>query len=180
MIKLLGILFFLGMTGNICAVQKDVLDVGKVTADRVNVRSGPSLSYDILTKSNKNDVVFIVARDKEWCQIQLSEDTSLWIHEKLLKQDGETGVVLKEGVNIRAKPSIKSSIVCQLQKGDVVQLRDKKYEWWKIKAPAHAFGWLHGKFIEHYLSFETYQKLQREEGLEALIKKAAIPLSDSI
>lgn len=52
---------------------------GKVTASpRLNIRSGPSTSYSILTTSNYGDVVELIEKSNGWYKVKLSNGTTGW------------------------------------------------------------------------------------------------------
>lgn len=71
---------------------------------------------------------------------------------------GSAGVVLNERVNVRARPSLVSEVICQLNTGSRVQILDsirsenpqpgKPKEWYRIQVPAQATLWVSSQYID--------------------------------
>lgn len=57
---------------------------GKVTGNRLNVRSGAGSNYTVVGKLKKDDIVCILEKDEEWYKIQPIEKSYGWVHEDFL------------------------------------------------------------------------------------------------
>lgn len=84
------------------------------------------------------------------------------------------GVVLNERVNVRARPSLASEVICQLNTGNRVQvlehLRPEKpqpgepKEWYRIQAPAQATLWVSSQYIDPETKAVTASRLNVRVG----------------
>lgn len=71
---------------------------------------------------------------------------------------GAEGLVLNERVNVRARPSLTSEVICQLNTGSRVQILDsirsenpqpgEPKEWYRIQAPSQATLWVSSQYID--------------------------------
>lgn len=61
---------------------------------------------------------------------------------------GEHGKVLKDKINVRARPDSNSEVIAGLKKGDTVDIRERKGEWLKIAAPAGTKCYVAAKLIK--------------------------------
>lgn len=76
----------------------------------------------------------------------------------LAEAKGAEGVVLNERVNVRARPSLVSEVICQLNTGSRVQILDsirsknaqpgEPKEWYRIQVPAQATLWVSSQYID--------------------------------
>lgn len=65
---------------------------GTVTGDRVNVRTGPSLSATIIDKYYTGQKVTIIAKEGDWYKISLANDQIAYIYGEYVKAVDETQV----------------------------------------------------------------------------------------
>ena len=59
--------------------------VGTVTENAVNLRKGPGSAYDRLGSIDAGLGVSLLARHKDWFQVQLTNGTKAWVFSDLLK-----------------------------------------------------------------------------------------------
>ncbi|NTV62895.1 MAG: SH3 domain-containing protein [Oscillochloris sp.] len=59
--------------------------VGTVLENAVNIRKGPSSSYERVGSINAGTEVALLAKHKDWVKIQLSDGTKAWIFSDLMK-----------------------------------------------------------------------------------------------
>ena len=87
---------------------------------------------------------------------------------------GSEGVVLNERVNVRARPSLASEVICQLNTGSRVQILDsirsenpqpgEPKEWYRIQAPAQATLWVSSQYIDPETKAVTASRLNVRVG----------------
>ena len=65
-------------------VSADYVEEGRVTADRLNVRSGPGISYGLLTRIGRGTEVEVLKEKDGWLRIPVPERTRLWISARYL------------------------------------------------------------------------------------------------
>lgn len=84
------------------------------------------------------------------------------------------GVVLNERVNVRARPSLASEVICQLNTGSRVKVLDRfssekpqpgePKEWYRIQAPAQATLWVSSQYIDPNTQAVTASRLNVRVG----------------
>ncbi len=147
--------------------------VGIVTGNKVNIRSGPHESHEIIGQANFEEILYVIEKKDDWAQVVLPKSVSLWVYSKLIeKKDNETGIAKKDGVNVRVKPNIKHFAICQLFKDEEVEILGEKWEWYQIKPPKNTVGWIHNNFIKQHMTLEEYEDYLREERISQLFKDA--------
>ncbi|MCG3147693.1 MAG: hypothetical protein PCFJNLEI_01134 [Verrucomicrobiae bacterium] len=62
---------------------------------------------------------------------------------------GGKGTVLKNNVNVRARADKNAEVIAQLQKGDTVDVRERKGEWLRITAPPQTKCYVASKFVQN-------------------------------
>lgn len=68
-------------------VHQDFIKDDIVTADAVNVRSGPSLGGSISCQLNRGDIVEVISHEGEWIRIQPPIQARAWIHKDYVIYD---------------------------------------------------------------------------------------------
>lgn len=66
---------------------------GTVTGDRVNVRTGPSLSSSILDKYNTGQKITILSKEGDWYKISLENNQEAFIYGQYVKPTDTTQVI---------------------------------------------------------------------------------------
>ncbi|MFH1024034.1 MAG: SH3 domain-containing protein [Planctomycetota bacterium] len=122
--------------------------IGKVTADRVNVRSGASPNHTILRIAGKGETVKVLDRKGEWLKIALPAESKLWISAKFVTIEGAGATVTGENVQVRAKGDLKGEAVCEVSKGTVLTVKEKKGDWVAVVPPEGAGGWIYAKYVK--------------------------------
>jgi cell wall-associated NlpC family hydrolase len=67
---------------------------GKVTGDRVNVRSGPSTSSSILDKFNTGDKIIIASKEGDWYKITLANNKIAFIYGEFVQPVDASQVIV--------------------------------------------------------------------------------------
>ena len=84
--------------------NKDVAtkeSVAVVNTDKLNVRSGPSTSYDIIGSFSKNDGVDLLSIKNGWYKIEMEDGKIAWTNGQYITLAGE---VTADKLNIRKGP----------------------------------------------------------------------------
>ncbi|NOX59769.1 MAG: SH3 domain-containing protein [Planctomycetes bacterium] len=127
--------------------------IAKVNATEVNIRSGPSTNYYIVTKLHKGDRVDVREEDNGWYGIVPPPGcfSLISVHYVDLGE-GNEGVVNGESVQIRAgsnRDSRRYAVQTKLNEGDVVEVLSSSPEGYlKIKPPEGAYIWIHGELVD--------------------------------
>lgn len=86
---------------------------------------------------------------------------------------GDEGVVLNERVNVRARPSLASEVICQLNTGSRVQILrhirsenqpGEPKEWYQIQVPDQATLWISSQYIDPDTQAVTASRLNVRVG----------------
>ncbi len=134
-----------------------------VSEDNVNLRLKPSLSSDVVRVLNKGQKLYVKSYKNGWISIGLSNGITGWINEKFVTAQKPTHSVNvssrgdistmkvryinSEGVNLRQSPSLSSSIVSVLSRGEKIFVQSYKSGWIGIYLESGKKGWVHEKFI---------------------------------
>ena len=66
------------------AAQEPAKVYGTISANSVNIRSGPGLNYNVITMMNWGDRVEILGNTEEWYNILLSDGSEGWVFHELI------------------------------------------------------------------------------------------------
>ena len=131
---------------------------GTVTADALNVRSGPSTSYGITTKLYKGDKVEILETSNGWHKIKASNGKIGWVSGDYIKvSSGSTSqpststtkaTVTATSLNVRSGAGTSYSVITKLSKGTVVDVIESASNGWKkVKTSNGTTGWVSGSYL---------------------------------
>lgn len=120
----------------------------EISRGPVNVRSGANTNFEIVSKLNQGDKIIVLDKSYEWYKIQLPLQSEAYIRADYIKEiNKEAGEILGTRLNIRSKPDSTSSVLGQLNQGDIVRLIKKNADWWQIEPPSGTIAWVHGSFV---------------------------------
>ncbi|WP_044339545.1 SH3 domain-containing protein [Rossellomorea aquimaris] len=130
-------------------------ETGKVTisVSTLNVRTGPGLSYPVLTKVHKGEEYNIVDTQNDWYKVDTGSGEG-WVAEWLVSADSASsdvsslkeGQVNTDGLRVRKGPGTSEGVVTVLSTGDRVTVSDKKGDWLFIESGTVS-GWVHEEYI---------------------------------
>ena len=128
---------------------------GTVTADVLNVRSGPSTSYSITTKLYKGNKVEILETSNGWHKIKTSNGKTGWVSASYISilqgsnsQSSYKATVNATSLNVRSGNSTSYSVITKLSKGTVVDVIESASNGWKkIKTSNGTTGWVSGQYL---------------------------------
>jgi len=125
---------------------------GTVKGDRVNVRSRPSTTAEVVAQLNKGEAVDIRGRKsvseagqtRDWLQIGLPASAKAFVASRYLA----SGVATSDGVNVRCGPGTNYRDIGKLARGETVEVVKTTGEWSQIKPTAHCTGWVAADLVE--------------------------------
>jgi N-acetylmuramoyl-L-alanine amidase len=138
---------------------------GTVNTGALNIRSGPGISYGVITYVYRSTVVTLLARnaDSTWVKVLTSGGVQGWCNARYIStaypisslpvEGGTgstyTGSVTSYGLNMRTGPGTSYAVVTSLPRGTVFTLlaRDAAATWVKIQIADGRQGWVHSGFI---------------------------------
>ena len=136
-------------TGAAFADSKDANEkepVALVNVEKLNIRSGPSTSYDIIGSFEKEDSVDLISIKDGWYKIKLEDGKKAWTNGQYITLDGEVTV---DKLNVRKGPSTSYASLGKLSQGATVQIvgTDSATGWYKIKYRT-GYGYVSNKYIK--------------------------------
>lgn len=133
------LIFLLCFTTSVLAVE-----YGSIKEEKVNVRHGPGLNYDVYYTAFKSYPLEILKRQDDWVQVVDYEGEKSgkgWIKSTLVS-DRKTIIVKVDKANIRSGPSTEFDEITQVQEGIVLIPVAEQGNWIKI----HYDGNLNGDY----------------------------------
>ncbi|MEW6064732.1 MAG: SH3 domain-containing protein [Bacillota bacterium] len=132
--------------------------VAVVTADSLNVRSGPGTQHGIAGKVKKGDRLAVLSQSGDWIKVQ-SGSTTGWVASWLVKVQnapaapvntpssppaagsGKVAVVTADSLNVRSGPGTQHGIAGQVKKGDRLTVLSQSGDWIKVQSGSTT-GWV--------------------------------------
>ena len=127
--------------------------VGKITGNRVNFRTKPSTSSDVIGKFDNGTEVEVVSVANGWCEVVYNGMTG-YVSGDYVEIDGELarqprGIVIGSCVNVRSGPSTKQGIVTKVYAGAILELLDKSDNWYCISYNGYT-GDISADYVREY------------------------------
>jgi len=143
---------------------------GRVTAYRLNVRSGSGRYYDIIGQLNREQVVSLVGRNtaSTWLQIRLPNGLEGWVSARYMwsrvpiytlpvtggdvpnPSPEPIGYVIVNKLNVRSGPGTHYGIMGWVYRYQRVRVLDRSYDgkWLKVEIAPNYQGWVYARYIQ--------------------------------
>ncbi|MHC4123159.1 MAG: SH3 domain-containing protein [Planctomycetota bacterium] len=183
-IILASIIFAVVLTSNIFAEEKEQTTVNKtetkfpytaeITANNVNIRSGPGTAYYPCGKLDKGNKVRIISAQFNWSRIIPPPGSFSWISKQYVKvspADPNTGIITGNNVRIyvgsKERKAIQSeTLQTKRNKGETVKLLGEEEDGLcKIQPPSGAYLWVK----------TVYTKIVSDLPKPVIVKPTVIP-----
>ncbi len=129
-------------------VQTPTVRLGRVVGDQVNLRAGPSTAYEVVATLARETRLAVIGSAYGWYRVRPQVPVAVYISTAFLeRKDGDIAVVTRDRVNVRARPSLTSTVCGQVHRGDPLRVLEVEDRWAKVAAPAQLAFYLHGKFV---------------------------------
>ncbi len=147
--------------------------LGEVTADKVNVRAGPNLNFEVIYQFNKGDLITITQSQYNWYKLKLPSSCILFVNKKFLKKKSDGSYAVKgSNVNIRTGAGLNFNVVGQISKKDKVNVVSTSSEWYGINACENCFGWIYAKYVKFHSTLKEYEaQIKRKEDAKISYQK---------
>ena len=142
----------------------DLPSTAVVTADRLRLRTGPSVNYHSYAELRENDGVVVVEARGAWQRIIVPQWFPLFVHGDYVREDSgrESGLETVPGTRARAArgtvsasrlivrvgPELKHEAAGILASGTVVSIRERHGEWLAIAPQPTTYAWVHGDYLK--------------------------------
>ena len=129
--------------------------VGRINGERVNLRKGPSTSYDSIAKLTKDTAVTIIAQSGKWYQVKVdSTGKEGYVFAKYVTLPAEElkfdlpATINHDNVNLRSGPSTGFTGTTRLVKDTAVTVIGTSGNWFHIKVDATGKdGWVYKDYV---------------------------------
>ncbi|MBO8172630.1 MAG: SH3 domain-containing protein [Bacillaceae bacterium] len=123
-----------------------------VTADRLNLRSGPSIESPVQGQVTKGAALTVIEQKGDWLNVRTANGKTAWVASWLVTEQHDvisqtpTVTILYPGTNIRSGPSTEHQVVARAGKGDQFPIVAREGKWFKIRLnngdTAYVAGWI--------------------------------------
>lgn len=147
---------------------------GTVPGLRLNMRSGPAVSYDIIRVLAQGEKVTLLGRNatSSWVKVAASNNLQGWVYASLLQMSaplgslpvvsgdasqppeatGQTATVSNAiyTLNVRSGPGTNFEPIATVSRGQIVELlgRDSSSTWLNIRTPGGVVGWSSARYLD--------------------------------
>jgi cell wall-associated NlpC family hydrolase len=141
---------------SLSAIDSYASQTATVTADALNVRSGPSTTHSVIGKLYKGNTVDILQISNGWCEVKLSNGKTGWASNDFLDTTNTTtteeslgyGIVNATTLNVRSGASTSNSVISKLYNGDIVEIISLQDGWYKIKLSNGSIGFVSKDYVK--------------------------------
>lgn len=132
-----------------------------ITANVVNVRSGPGTNSTIVTKIGLNEKHLVLAQQDGWYKIQVGNQQG-WVLSELarlastsdnLNNESQTGttnqgtfakkvIVTGDVVNVRQSGDIGAAVIAKVYEGQQLSILNSKIDWYQVQLSSGKIGWI--------------------------------------
>jgi uncharacterized protein YgiM (DUF1202 family) len=122
----------------------------EVTSNIANVRTDSTVGAESICTVERKQRVEIIGQAYDWFKIKLPSQAPAYVSQQFVEvsaEENDRGVISGDNVNVRVKPELGGSILGQAQNGDKVRILGKSGNWYRIKPPESATGWVHKSMV---------------------------------
>lgn len=140
----------------------------QVTVDKLNVRSGPGLTYKVVSQIPANTKLPVVKEEANWYQVKLPNGGTGWLAAWLVKPQTSSTTVpnlptanssktatasatyiqaTTDDLNVRSGPGLTFPVVQTIDQDSSYPVLQKNGQWVKIKLSPNQDGWVAGWLI---------------------------------
>lgn len=124
-----------------------------VEADILNVRYGPGLSHEVLTKAEEKDRLYVLGEENKWYKVQLENGNIGWVaswlvdNNNLINKKDKFVRVNTPSVNIRQFANSESKILGVVHENTELQVLYEDGIWYQILYMGQV-AWIHGDYTD--------------------------------
>ena len=142
---------------SISSIEASAMEKATVNTNALNIRSGPSTSYQVITKAYKGENVEILQSSDGWHKVKLSNGTTGWACGQYISTGQSSNSTTNQGtkatitasprLNVRSGAGTSYSVISKVNYGESVQIIEKNNGWYKIKLSNGTIGWGSSEYI---------------------------------
>lgn len=144
---------------------------GKITANKVRMRSAPDLDGHIISQLNKSELVLVVQNAKDFWAVRPIADIKAYVFRSYIIDN----VVEADKVNIRLAPNLDSPIVGQLKQKDKIDgiICSQNNKWMEIVLPNNVCFYIAKEYVTYAGNENFYAQMKnRKNNVEELLNSA--------
>ena len=184
--KLLIVLIAISMLASvftICASATESIAYGAATVDtsNLNLRSGPGMTYSVITTLNEGDIIVILERtNNEWYYVNFhgveGYVSTTYLRDVLTAENfSAIGLIIGDYVNIRSRPDQSSDKIATYPKDTNMTVIGINTGWYKVRHDGHT-----GYVRSDYMTIITGTRASSQSGSsDAISSPPPTPSSSS-
>jgi uncharacterized protein YgiM (DUF1202 family) len=144
---------------------------GKITGNKVRIRTSPDLDSHVIYQLNKNELVLVTNDAKDFWGIKPSSNVKAYVFRNYIIDN----VVEADKVNIRLQPTMDSPIIGQLKNKEKIQgnIYSQNNKWLELSLPDNINFYISKEYITNVGDADYYAKMQnRKTDVEKLVNSA--------
>lgn len=105
------------------------------TKGKMNVRSGPGLTYEIIDTLQANESLTVLEEQDDWFRVSYKKNREGWIASWLVERKsdieskGDVVISTTNGLNVRLGPSTQSNVIGKMDAGKEATLELERDGW---------------------------------------------------
>jgi len=122
---------------------------GAVIGTQVNLRAGPSTNHEVVGRLGDGARLQVISETYGWYGVRANPNQlAVFVHSDLVRRlPSGAAMIARDRVNLRARPSLKSSVVGQSGRGDLVEVQESADGWLAITPPPSVTFYIHRDFV---------------------------------
>jgi cell wall-associated NlpC family hydrolase len=141
------------------APAPSTIRVGVTTEEGVNLRRGPATTFDVIAKLPRGTTLEMLNQQQDWYRVATARGTVGWIaaayfslkpaNQKVAapEQREVSGMIIDDGVNLRAGPSTRHASHGKLNQETPVIVLAQQTGWYQVRSPRGTLGWVSSEFV---------------------------------
>lgn len=151
MTQVLTALVFMAVLVTAARAQSDEYPLtAEITSSAAHVRTDSTIGAESICLLNRKHRVEIVGQAYDWFKIKLPSSAPAYVNQQFVEinpEENDSGEISGDNVNIRLKPDLSGSILGQVQSGYKIRILGKSGNWFRIRPPDDATGWVHKNMV---------------------------------
>ncbi|MBA2878842.1 N-acetylmuramoyl-L-alanine amidase [Anoxybacillus kamchatkensis] len=147
----------------------------RIVVDRLNVRTGPGLTFTVQEKVAKGKQYAVVQKRGEWLQIRLASNRTGWVHGKYVQIKNEANETKKQiqqlvvcqvdGLRIRKGPGTTFSVIGYVNRNEKGTATIAQGEWVYVRWDGKE-GWVHRSYVANVEQNEQNNEQNNQQNNE--------------
>ncbi len=144
---------------------------GKITGNKVRMRTASDLDSHVVRQLNKNELVYILEESNDFWGIKPPPGIKAYVYRNYIIDN----VVEADKVNIRLQPNLDAPVIGQLKLKDQIygEILESNNKWMEISIPENVCFYIAKEYITYAGNEHFYARmLQRKEEVDKLLNSA--------